>query len=140
MPGRVASTVARPLSGDRYIPRPNLPANPVVDPLADSFPPRSRIEPRGRSEARPELPRYQANVEYWGSSEVNPDHSDPRAICCFSSLVTFALSDRNIGVDATQARQHEFLRRDFFCVSRKSFNGWEQSATLVSHGVRGECS
>jgi hypothetical protein len=44
MPGRVASTVARPLSGDRYIPRPNLPANPVVDPLADSFPPRSRID------------------------------------------------------------------------------------------------
>jgi hypothetical protein len=76
--------------------------------------PEESHRPRARSDARPELPRYQANVEYWGSSEVNPDHFDPRAICCFPSLVTFALSDRNIGVDATQARQHEFLRREFF--------------------------
>jgi len=87
--------------------------NHVVDPLADSFPPRSRIETTRRIGSRPKLPRYQANVEYWGSSEVNPDQFHPRAICYFPSLVTFALPDRNIGVDATQARQHEFLRQKF---------------------------
>src|SRR6266436_5944146 len=73
----------------------------------------SRIETTRRIGSRPKLPRYQANVEYWGSSEVNPDQFHPRAICYFPSLVTFALPDRNIGVDATQARQHEFLRQKF---------------------------
>ncbi len=112
MPGRVASTVARPAERRQiYAAAKFAGAIHVVDPLADSFPPRSRIETTRRIGSRPKLPRYQANVEYWGSSGVNPDQFHPRAICYFPSLVTFALPDRNIGVDATQARQHEFLRQ-----------------------------
>jgi hypothetical protein len=115
MPGRVASTVARPAERRQI-----YAAAKFADTIPSSthwptpFPPRSRIETTRRIGTRPKLPRYQANVEYWGSSEFNPDQFHPRAICYFPSLVTFALPDRNIGVDATQARQHEFLRRELF--------------------------